>query len=124
MPGPIKPNRLLYVYIAGPYSLPDPSANVGKAIDVADTLLSLGFAPYVPHLSHHWNERRPRRYEDWIALDLLWLDRCDAVYRLPGNSPGADKEVEYALANGIPVYHDLRTLLRALADIAKQAAAA
>jgi hypothetical protein len=33
------------------------------------------------------------------------LAHCDAVLRLPGESTGADRDVEIATARGLPVYH-------------------
>lgn len=38
------------------------------------------------------------------------LERCDAVLRLPGESPGADREVHYAISLGKPVYYGLEEL--------------
>jgi len=35
------------------------------------------------------------------------LQHCDAVLRLPGDSAGADKDVEIALERGLPVYRSL-----------------
>ena len=36
-------------------------------------------------------------YETWMEYDLAWLGACEALLRLPGHSPGADREVRYAL---------------------------
>jgi hypothetical protein len=67
---------------------------------------------------------------EWIALpllevagaqrigDALWeeivypvahrlITRCDAVLRLPGESKGADNDVQLARERGLPVYHRL-----------------
>jgi hypothetical protein len=35
------------------------------------------------------------------------LEHCDAVLRLPGESTGADQDVEIARRRRLPVYHDL-----------------
>jgi hypothetical protein len=35
------------------------------------------------------------------------LQHCDAVLRLPGESRGADQDVEIARLRGLPVYHEL-----------------
>lgn len=53
-------------------------------------------------------------YEDWYEQDLAWVAVSNAVLRLPGESTGADKEVEFATANGIPVFHDLKELIECL----------
>lgn len=55
-----------------------------------------GLAPYVPHLSHFQDMMFRRDYEEWMALDFAWIERCDALVRLSGASHGADREVVYA----------------------------
>lgn len=46
----------------------------------------------------------------WIENDLPWIEASDALYRLPGDSKGADAEVAHAIEYEIPVYRDLLTL--------------
>lgn len=91
------------IYIAGPYTKGDVAVNVRRAIEEADWLLSLGCTPYLPHLTHFWHLICPRAYEDWMALDLEWLGVCHAIYRLSGESTGADSEVDSAGRMGMPV---------------------
>jgi len=91
------------VYIAGPYTGGDVGANVHEAMEVASALLSAGYAFYCPHLSHFVHIQHPQPYERWMALDIAWLEVCAAVIRIPGHSPGADREVEFAVKRGIPV---------------------
>jgi hypothetical protein len=101
------------VYIAGPYSKPDPCENTHEAIAVADRLLDC-CAPLIPHLSHFWHTMSPKPYPEWLTLDLEYLRRCDAVLRFGGPSSGADGEVDFALELGIPVFFtesDLRDWL-------------
>jgi hypothetical protein len=43
------------------------------------------------------------------------LEHCDAVLRLPGDSTGADQDVAIARERGLPVYHDLDEIPRAVA---------
>lgn len=93
----------LKVYIAGPYTHGDPAVNVGAAMDMFHRLADGGHYPHCPHLSHFLHLRRPRDYEEWMTHDFEWLDVCDVLVRLPGKSPGADREVERANARGIPV---------------------
>lgn len=102
----MKPIR---VFMSGPYSS-SPAANTDAAIAVAELLHSLGFVPFIPHLSHFWNERYPHPYADWLAYDLHWLRMCDAVFRMPGDSSGADGEVAEARRIGIPVFTDIDEL--------------
>jgi hypothetical protein len=84
--------------------------NVKNAIDAADRLLAKGHAPYVPHLTHFWHLVSAHPWETWIKLDLEYLLLCDAVLRLPGESVGADKEVEVALKAGMFVYYDMESV--------------
>lgn len=99
------------IYIAGPYSKGDVAVNVHNAIKAADKLMSIGYAVYCPFLCHFQHLVCPRPYEDWLRHDLEWLPLCDAVLRLPGESPGSEIEVAYAVAEGIPVYYGLAELI-------------
>lgn len=102
----------LAVYIAGPYSKPDPALNVRTAIAIAEKLLERGLLPFCPHaLTHVWNLVSPKSYESWISFDADWLLKCDAVLRIPGDSAGADREVAVAEDFGIPVFYKLSDLL-------------
>lgn len=96
--------RRTRVYVAGPITLGDQTANIRTAIQVTDKLLSLGYAPYCPHLSHFQQLMFPRSYEDWMSLDFEWLPLCDALLRLPGKSAGADREVAFARELDISVF--------------------
>ena len=97
------------VYVAGPYS-GDTDANIAKALFYADQLLEVGYVPYVPHLSHYWNLEYSHDYETWMGQCLEWVARCDALVRVPGKSPGADREVEHANYLNIPVFYTLQEL--------------
>lgn len=50
---------------------------------------------------------------DPLAVEVMYptaerlLQHCNAVLRLPGESRGADQDVEIARRRGIPVYHSL-----------------
>lgn len=103
--------RRLRVYIAGPYTKPDPCVNTNRACRVWDDLWHLGFAPFCPHWSHFQHTMRPLPYADWLAFDLEWLPACDALLRLDGESSGADAEVEAARKIGMPVVHSVEELL-------------
>ena len=93
------------VYISSPYSIGDPTANVRRQVNVAHELMDAGMAPLAPLPgSHVLSEIRWRPYEDWMAVDLEHVARCDAVLRLKGESSGADREVAYAESLGIPVF--------------------
>lgn len=99
------------IYIAGPYTNGDVANNVYNAISAADELLGLGFAPYVPHLTHFWHIMFSHKYDKWLELDNQYLVLCDGVLRLPGNSSGADSEVLLATEKNIPVFYDIDSLV-------------
>ncbi|MGC1274144.1 MAG: hypothetical protein WBC44_10595 [Planctomycetaceae bacterium] len=91
------------VYLAGPFSQPDPIENTHRMLCIADALLEAGFAPLVPHLSLAWHLVSPKPYAAWLDYDRDLLARCDVVLRVPGNSYGATCETEFAGRIGIPV---------------------
>ena len=99
------------IYIAGPYTAPDARLtrqNTDKAIEIGCELISKGWAPFIPHLSHYiWmHPKGDFDYEVWTALDMEWLEVCDAFYYI-SSSKGADAELKYAKQLGIPIYYSL-----------------
>ena len=101
-----------YIYIAGPYTNGDPVLNVRKAIEAADELRELGYVPFIPHLCHLWHLISPHEYEYWMLYCFEWLERCDGLLRLPGESEGADREVDRMLILGKPVFYVLPLMSR------------
>lgn len=106
-----------YIYVAGPITKGDQFLNIRNGISIGDTLLKEGFTPFVPHLTALWHMIHPGDYEDWMCWDLAWLDKCDSLLRLPGESTGADREVERAEQRGIPVFYLLDNTKRALRNV-------
>ncbi len=102
------------IYLAGPYTNGDVAVNVQIAMRTGLLLIKEGHAPFIPHLYHFLHMHEPQPYEAWMAMDLAWLKRCDVFFRMPGQSPGADLEEQWARALGLPVYHELEVLLEAL----------
>lgn len=92
------------VYIASPYTIGDQAKNVKRSMECANMLIDNGFVPFIPLLSHFQHMVYPRSYDEWINYDLSWIESCDAVIRLKGESKGADLEVEHAKKLGIPVF--------------------
>lgn len=95
------------VYIAGPYTHPDPVENTNKAIRVGDYLRELGYTPYIPHLSLLWHMVCPHEPDYWYKYDLEWLAKCDCLLRLSGESWGADQEVNFAFEHRIPIFQSV-----------------
>jgi hypothetical protein len=98
------------IYIAAPYTKGDVARNVYNAIEAAEELVALGHTPFIPHLTHFWHIIIPHPIDFWYKQDLAWLDCCDAVLRLSGESVGADNEVMFAQKKGMPVYYKLSDL--------------
>jgi hypothetical protein len=98
------------VYIAAPYTHPDPVANTHDAIRVAERIIDEGFTPIIPHLCLLWHLVTPHPPEFWYAHDLEILRRCDFLLRIGGTSTGADAEVEFARREGIPVFFSINEI--------------
>jgi hypothetical protein len=51
-------------------------------------------------------------YEYWIQCSLEVLKRCDAIFLVPNwqHSNGANRELQYALVRGMPVFTDIEML--------------
>lgn len=95
------------IYIAGPYTKGDVIINVRKAIDVAEEISKKGHTPYIPHLTAFWHMIYPHDLEFWYNYDNERLKSCDAIYRIPGESVGADQEVKLARELQMIVYWKL-----------------
>jgi hypothetical protein len=108
---------MIRVFIAGPYddnaSEETRQARVYAAMDVWHELQERGFWAYCPHLSHYLHLRRNKPREHWLAHSLEALRQCHCVYRMPGESPGAVLEVEYAQSHHKPVFTSLAEVSRA-----------
>lgn len=94
---------LTLVYLAAPFTKPDPIENTHAVIKIADAVLDAGFIPLIPHLTLAWHLVSPKRYQTWLEYDRQLLMRCDALVRIPGYSHGATQECTFAIECGIPV---------------------
>jgi len=101
-----------YVYVAGPISKGDTLLNIRAGIDTGAELVKLGYAPYVPHNDFIQYMIHPEvmSYERLLEWDFDWIERCDALLRLPGESAGSDREVAFALSRGISVFKSVEDL--------------
>ncbi len=113
--------RPLRVYIAGPITKGDLAANIQRATDTFERLALHGFAPFCP-LWACFSGRvqlsptggtvyavagglpNSLTYDDWLRVDVEWVRASDALLRLPGESKGADMEIEAAREAGVPVF--------------------
>lgn len=101
--------RIRYVYVAGPFTS-DPEGNVNLAIETGEHLSRLGVYPFIPHLFYFWDKEYTHAYEFWIDQSMAWMGRCDAVYRIRGQSRGADAEERIARELKMPVFYHLDDL--------------
>ena len=111
---------MIWIYLSGPLSS-DPSSNVHRACYAWRRLQDKyrGKAVFIcPHWSQLQDMVYPMPYGHWIQYDLDLLSAMPVetgiVYRMRGESSGADREVEFASALGIEVVqteHDLRAAI-------------
>lgn len=101
-----------FVYVAGPLSL-HPMHATHDALTFCSELYGSGLVvPFSPHATVVWDMIVPADYEQWMEYDLDVLPHMNAVYRMPGDSPGADREVAFAQSRGIPVFFHVSALLK------------
>jgi len=101
---------MIKVYIASPYTIGDPAVNVRFQIEIGNNLINMGYAPFIPLLSHFQHLIFPRHYEDWLKLDMEWISICDCLLRLGGESKGADREVTRAHELGKQVFYSVEEM--------------
>lgn len=65
-----------------------------------------GLAPYVPHFDSFMFAGDTISWNAYLEWDFEWASLAEAMYRLPGKSPGADREIDMAYDLGIPVFGD------------------
>jgi hypothetical protein len=115
------------VYVAGPLTptVPEDHArfeyelfnNISAACKASVELIRNGLAPIVPHLFTYCQDDWPRtepcgiKYETWLEVCFAQIEKADALLRLAGASPGADREVAHAQSLGIPVYGCAESLI-------------
>jgi len=101
------------VYISGPITQGDQFSNVQKAIEAFNDLLSAGVYAFCPHFTAFAHMSYPRPHGEWMRLDVeAMLPRCNAVWRLPGVSAGADEECREARRLGIPVFDQFSQVIQ------------
>lgn len=91
------------VYVAGPIT-GDPFGCVRQSVEAFTWLRDLGCVPFCPQWSVIAEMVEHRPYDEWMAYDFDVIARADALLRLPGESPGAEREVVEASVLGIPVF--------------------
>jgi nucleoside 2-deoxyribosyltransferase len=89
------------VYISGAITGVDDCST--HFADAEDLLIKKGYKVVNPYMMDFVMPNAD--YEDYMKVDLLLLDMCDAIYMLKGweNSRGANREYGYALAKGMEI---------------------
>ena len=88
--------------------------NLRQALAAGDAIMNAGGYPFIPQALFFWAVVTERSWQEWMEYDKVWLLSCDALFRLPGESKGADQEVEWARQAGMAVYYDLDDLAQKL----------
>lgn len=100
------------VYIASPYSLGDKLNNVRNSLSVSNELINRGFVPIAPLLFHFQDMIFPQEYDKWLEICRVILTTADCILRLPGESFGANIEVQDGIKLGLPVFYSLEELYK------------
>lgn len=95
------------VYISGPITIGDRNHNFYQAATAEKNLMLAGYAPLNPMrsitLPFAWESCMPHSL--WLECDVPWVVSSDVVLRLPGESAGADREVQIARRANIPIVY-------------------
>lgn len=122
--------RDMMVYVAGPITKGLIMENMRQAHAAGVLLVQKGFSVFVPHASCFWGHQVTEcgtgvapgaevdgvHYETWMEMDFAVIRKCSMLLRLPGESAGADREVEYAQQIGVPVFHSIEELVNWVND--------
>lgn len=103
--------RRLRVYVAGPISS-NVFEGVARGFAAGRQMFLDGLAPFVPHWDAYWFLPEGN-WNPYLEYDLEFVSVCDAVYRLAGESKGADLECRVAQELGIPVFYEDPQVVRA-----------
>jgi len=110
--------RVPLIYVSGPLTTGHMTSNIRSALEIAHDLMLRGYVVIVPHEKALLMEMlHPMSYVDWLRYDFRRILACDAVYRMPGESRGADLEVRFAKSRGIPVFDSLVELEKKMPPI-------
>jgi hypothetical protein len=75
-----------------------------------------GHVPFIPLMNVVWELALDVSEEAMMEWDLHWLRKCDAIIRLPGESVGADYEIEKAKEWGLTIYDRLEDVPSCLSE--------
>lgn len=90
------------VYIAGPITAEtkeQEQANIKAAEQVAKKYYEMGYAVYCPHTQVI--EGADVSYEQWMANDIYWIEKCDVVAFMPDWQRSRGASIEHMVARGL-----------------------
>lgn len=94
------------VYIAGPYTKPDPCINTHNAIMVGEQVWSAGMVPFVPHLTHFWHTIKPHPTKTGLTTTCTGsapaTQCCDSPVRVPVRIRRRRKQLGWAFRSSAP----------------------
>lgn len=93
------------VYVAGPIT-GDPFGAVRNSVWAFHAIRNRGGVPFMPQRSVVPEMVEHQEHEAWMKYDFDIIGNCAGLFRLEGESKGADREVELAKELGIPVWFD------------------
>lgn len=104
--------REVVVYLSGKYR-GQTVINVVKARQYAVELWKAGFTVICPHLNTaHFERFCDLQDNDFIEGDIVLLQRCDAIFMIPGweESIGAKMEYEVAKSQFLPIFYSVKDI--------------
>lgn len=97
------------IYLAAPYGDHNPddviAENVARADAMARELVLQGHVVFCPiKMTWGWQKDTRLRPEHWWRIDMDMLEHwAEAIYRMPGVSPGCEREVKRAKELGLVI---------------------
>lgn len=102
--------RKAIIYVSGPYSgntKGEITQNIKKAAEYALWVWKSGGIALCPHMNTAHFDNKGVSYASFLHGDLVLLERCDAVFMIPGweLSNGAKVEKQHAEQLRIPILY-------------------
>jgi hypothetical protein len=107
----------MIIAIAGPYSAPTEEgrqANLSLLNEGAARVLEMGHIPLIgvnAALPVVEKANVADKYKAMMDISMAVIDKCEALL-LIAESPGANRERDWVLAKGLPVYYSLEEIPR------------
>lgn len=102
----------MIIAVAGPYSAPtqeERNSNLERMNEAAAMLLKSGHLPVIgvnaalPVLAHI---SEAEHYETIMSISMAVISCCEAILVI-GESPGANRERDWFINKGLPVYYNI-----------------